>query len=154
MLEINTSLNGMFSYSIIPIAFIFLLLVLSFLYFNWCKTNKNIYYSNNLIDVSNDNDDVKNRYLEQIDVILNEFKSNNINNRQVYYKLSILIRQFVFEMTNINVNCYTLTDIEKLNIPVLYDLLCEFYIQEFSKVSNGDVLLSIKKTKDVIAGWN
>lgn len=151
MIELTTTLNGMFSYSIIPIAFIFLLLVLLFLYFNWNKTNKNIYYSDNLIDVSNG--DVKNRYLEQVDVILNEFKSNNIDNRQVYYKLSILIRQFVFEMTNINVNYYTLSDIEKLNIPVLYELLYEFYIFEFSKISQGNVLSSIKKTKDVIFRW-
>ena len=63
--------------------------------------------------------------------------------------ISVLIRLFVYELTGLEVQSCTLKDIKKLNIPVLYELIKEYYDPEFSKISKGNI-----KTKEVISRWN
>jgi len=57
-------------------------------------------------------------------------------------------------MTNIKVQNYTLSDIEKINIPILYELVKEYYEPEFSKSSEGNILISLEKTRKVMESWN
>ena len=49
---------------------------------------------------------------------------------------------------------YTLKEIENLNMPILYELIKEYYNPEFSKNIKGNILSSIEKTEKVIHKWN
>ena len=53
----------------------------------------------------------------------------------------------------IKVQYYTLEDIKKINMPILSKLVEEYYNPEFERVSKGNVLESIGKTKKVIENW-
>ena len=63
-------------------------------------------------------------------------------------------RSFIFETTNIKVQNYTLNDISKINMPTLYELVSEYYDPEFSRISKGNIINSIAKTREVIVKWN
>lgn len=71
-----------------------------------------------------------------------------------YQNLSKVIRNFVFEATHIKVQNYTLDDIRKLNMPILYELISEYYNPEFANISNGNFIYSIEKARGVVERWN
>lgn len=97
---------------------------------------------------------IKNKYLSQLDSI--EYKYNNemIELRKAYQLISEAIRLFVFEITDITTQNYSLLEIEKLNIPSLYELIKEYYEPEFASKSVGDFNSSINKARRVISQWN
>ena len=74
--------------------------------------------------------------------------------RAGYQELSIIIRTFVNEVTGIEVQNYALKEIKKLEMPLLYELIKEYYAPEFSENSLGDIENSINKTRKVIEKWN
>jgi len=80
-------------------------------------------------------------------------QKNIISNREAYQSLSKLIRMFIYEMTNIKVQNYTLGDIKNINIHILYELVKEYYSPEFSRESKGDIISSIEKTRKVMEVW-
>ena len=151
-MQVASDLRPMFSYSllyiIITIVIIAILIVLLKVDFKRKKKeipiivkSKNIY-------------EIKNKYLELIDNLEIDVNENKITNRHAYQKLSSLIRNYIFEATSIKVQNYTLKDIEKINMPVLYDLVAEYYDPEFAIISKGNILNSLKKTRKVIERWN
>ena len=153
--EISTPLQEPFSYSIIPIVVLgFLIIILVFLYiFLKSKKKKNtipVIIEPNL----KDRNQIKAIYLNKLNELLKKVEENSITNRFAYQELSILIREFIYEMTNIKVQNYTLSDIEKINIPILYELVKEYYEPEFSKSSEGNILISLEKTRKVMESWN
>ena len=77
-----------------------------------------------------------------------------INLRTAYQKISEIIRLFVFEMTDITTQNYSLREIKKLNIPILYQLIEEYYEPEFTSKPVGDFEEAIKKARGVIKEWN
>lgn len=97
---------------------------------------------------------VKNKYLKKLKQIEEDVDRGKISIRKAYQSISSITRYFVFETTNIKVQKYTLTEIRKLNMPILYELVQEYYEPEFSKYSIGDVKASIDKTRKVIEKWN
>lgn len=97
---------------------------------------------------------IKKDYLIKLDNLINELNENKISNRKAYQNLSSLIRNFIYEVTNIKVQNYTLTDIKKINMPILYELVSDYYDPEFAKISKGNIKVSINKTKMVIERWN
>lgn len=152
--EFSVELQDLFSYSLLPI---FLFGILSIILLIICYLLKN--RNNNTIPtiiVPNikDRNQIKTLYLAKINELLTDFQSGNLSNRHAYQKLSILIREFIYEMTNIKVQNYTLSDIEKINMPTLYELVKEYYDPEFSKLSQGNIIQSIEKTRKVIEIWN
>lgn len=60
---------------------------------------------------------------------------------------------FVFEVTDITTQNYSLSEIKKLNIPILYELIEEYYEPEFAEQTNGDFDNSINKARRVIEQW-
>lgn len=101
-----------------------------------------------------DSQGIKNKYLKQLDALEMDFRNQKLSLRKTYQKMSILIRDFVKEMTGIKVNSYTLKDIQALHMPDLENLIGEFYSPEFSIKSEGDVLEAFNKTRRIIEGWN
>lgn len=150
-MQIDTELREMFSYSIILIIPLLLLIILLLIIILHKKKDiKNVKIiqpsSKNLIDI-------KSKYLYNIQILIVDLNTNKISERIAYQSLSRLIRNFIYEVTNIKVQYYTLEDIKKINIPILSKLVEEYYKPEFERVSKGNILESIDKTKKVIENW-
>lgn len=150
-MQVETSLNDMFSYSLSLTRIIFIVLsVVVFLIFilkGKKKPIKKVVMSKNIVSI-------KSKYLNMISVLYNDLASNKISNRAAYQKLSNIVRNFIYESTNIRVQNYTLSDIKQVGIPILYELVSEYYDPEFSKISKGNIMASLEKTKGVIERWN
>ena len=97
---------------------------------------------------------IKEKYLKRLDNIEEKLNSNKISVRHAYQMLSANIRYFVFEVTNIKVQNYTLREIEKLKMPILSELIEEYYAPEFAEYSVGNIKTSLEKTRKVIEKWN
>lgn len=150
-MQIQTNLNEMFSYSFYHIIITLLILIIIFIIRkNIAKKDlkQNIIIPNNKNIIS-----IKQKYLIKLNNLLNDFNQNKISNRKSYQILSNIIRNFVFETTNIKVQNYTLKEIKLLNMPILYELVSEYYTPEFSINSKGDFKSSLEKTRMVIEKW-
>ena len=97
---------------------------------------------------------IKGKYLNQLDSIEYRYTSSMIDLRTAYQLISESIRLFVFEVTDITTQNYSLKEIKKLDIPVLYELIEEYYEPEFAMKSIGDFSNSINKARRVIKQWN
>lgn len=153
-MQIDTNLKPPFSYSLIPIIVVLVILLFPFIYlilkklgvFNIKKKVKEF--------SSKDINSIKYQYLNKLNDLERALDSKEITSRKAYQELSMLIRLFVYELTGLEVQSCTLKDIKKLDIPVLYELIKEYYDPEFSKISRGNIKASIEKTKEVISRWN
>ena len=101
-----------------------------------------------------DINEIKRKYLEELDVIESQLNTNMIHIRIAYQDISRVIRHFVYEVTNIHVQNYSLKEIKDLDMPMLYELMQEYYVPEFSKYSYGNVKDSLQKTRKVIEKWS
>ena len=63
------------------------------------------------------------------------------------------IRMFVYEVTGIKVQKYTLTEIRRVNIPQLTNLVREYYEPEFAREARADVKTSLYRTRMLIESW-
>lgn len=151
-MQIQTELKPMFSYSFIPILII-IIAIISIIIIPKLTKKKEI---KKQIVIANHKDlmEIKKIYLFKIQELENDFNNKKITNRKAYQELSNIIRNFIFEATNIKVQNYTLKEIEKINMPILYELVSEYYDPEFSIISVGNIISSINKTKTVIEKWN
>ena len=151
-MQVTVNLKDFFHYSYLPILIFFILTLfligLYSLLFRKKKTKvikkaeaKNIPL-------------IKEKYLVKLDQLILQLNQQRISNRHAYQSLSNIIRNFVYEMINIQVQNYSLQEIERLQIPILTELVREYYEPEFSKISRGNILSSIEKTKEVIRRWN
>ena len=93
---------------------------------------------------------IKNNYLKQLDNLKND---KEISNRKAYQTLSLIIRNFVYEVTQIKVPYYSLEEIKQINLPELTKLVEEYYHPEFAKEPQGTLDYSITKTREVIEKW-
>lgn len=96
---------------------------------------------------------IRAKYLREINNIENDFDNNKISLRHAYQKLSKTVRKFVYEMTGIRVDNFTLQDIKEDGVPYLVELISECYAPEFSKYSSGNLKESLNKAKEIIAKW-
>ena len=133
-MEVSVNLQEPFSYSIIPMIVIIILTFVIAIYIIVKACNKVRKEKTNITKI--------------------KYENNNISIREAYQKLSSTIRYFVYEVTNIKVQNYTLQDIKKLDMPILYELVEEYYVPEFSEKSIGNIKLSIEKTRKVIEKWS
>lgn len=147
MLEENY-LKPMFSYSLLPLFVLLggiILLLLSLILKK--KTKKQVVRTTlpKVVETKiwiNDLEELKQQVIE-----------NKISNRQAYQKLSKLLRSFTEEKTKKKLSNYSLTEIKKLKIPKISELIEEYYVPEFAKQEEKNILKSIEKTKKVIEEW-
>jgi len=152
-MQTGVELQEPFSYSLIPIILLFLILFLPFiirLFKKYFIKNNSNYVVNNYSDLNV----IKLKYLNKLDELERMLDSNNITNRKAFQELSLLIRSFIKEITGLDVTTCVLSDIRKMNIPVVYELIEEYYSPEFAKISKGNIRSSISKTRGVIYRWN
>lgn len=155
-INLTTELKPPFSYSILSIIIfaiiLIILIVILILLSRKKERKKNIPVV--ITPSYKDRNQIKLTYLNKLNELLTKVNNGSIQNRKAYQELSKLIRTFIYEMTSIQVQNYTLADIKKINMPVLYELVSEYYDPEFSKISKGNISNSIEKTRRVIEAWN
>ena len=96
---------------------------------------------------------LKKKYIGELTCIEMDLRNQKITVRQAYQKMSICIRLFVHDVTGIKVQKYTLSEIKKVNMPQLTNLVREYYEPEFALESRTDVMASIMRTRHVIEAW-
>lgn len=155
-MQLTTELNEMFSYSLWPILlFLVIIIFLIIIYIFKIKTpNKQMIKINKVTNSTVNLNKIKSDYLHKIDSLVKEVKEEKIANRAAYLELSKIIRKFVYKVTNIKVQNYTLKEIRKINIPILSELVLEYYQPEFAQNEKGNILKSIEKTREVIEKWH
>ncbi len=156
-MQISVSLQSPYSYSIYPIIIIGILVVISslILYFYKIKEKETPKTPEEIKQfVPKNLNTLKSKYIKKINILEEKLLTNKINIRTAYQGLSSIIRYFVYEVTNIKVHNYTLKDIERLNMPVLSELIQEYYAPEFAERSLGNIKASLEKTRKVIEKWN
>lgn len=97
---------------------------------------------------------LKKDYIARLEKIEQEYYQNPSNIRGTYERMSKLIRKFAYKATGVEVQNYSLYEIKATNMKELAMLIEEFYKPEFDKISEGDVKVSISKTKRMITEWN
>lgn len=156
-MQTSVNLQPPFSYSIYPIILICLCMILFTIYLliKRNKQKKRVEDKIKVEEIKNvDINEIKRKYLEELDVIESQLNTNMIHIRIAYQDISRVIRHFVYEVTNIHVQNYSLKEIKDLDMPMLYELMQEYYVPEFSKYSYGNVKDSLQKTRKVIEKWN
>ncbi len=153
-MQVSVKLNDMFSFSFIPI--LILIISISIFILIMFIQNKKKKHPRLIVKQPAYKDllNIKTKYLNELIILLNNVNNNSLTTRRAYQSLSAIIRSFVYEATNIQVTNCTLKDIATLNIPILYELVSEYYEPEFSKNTKGNIINSINKTKEVIEKWN
>ena len=156
-MQTSIDLQPPFSYSIIPIIIVLVVLLILTIYFvikTLIKHHKQIPKMPKIKKVNSLNiKSIQQKYIDKLNKIKYNLDSDKISLRIAYQELSMVIRLFVYEVTNIKVQNYTLKDIEQLNMPILYELIQEYYVPEFAEHSIGDIKSSIEKTRKVIERW-
>lgn len=96
---------------------------------------------------------IKQKYCAAIMELEKRCHANQISSRHAYQELSQIVRYFVYEMTGVKVQNYTLEEMKRMNMPKLYAMIAEYYIPEFATGQNGDIYASLNKAKKVVEGW-
>lgn len=96
---------------------------------------------------------IKQKYLRRLATLEKKAGERRIEPRDLYLKLSNLVRMFTFEATGIKVQHYTLNEIRALHMPALTALVQEYYEPEFARSSNPDIYASIERTRKMIRSW-
>ena len=157
-MQTSINLQEPFAYSIIPVIITICLTLIETYYLIYTKKKK----EKNRIDAVKAIPEkniknipvIKGKYLNQLDTIEYRYTNNMIELRKAYQMISETVRLFVFEITDITTQNYSLAEIKKLNIPILYELIKEYYEPEFASKSVGDFTTSINKARRVINEWN
>lgn len=153
-MQLDKELQKPFSYSASLLVFVLILILLIVAYFlidKYLKTR-----SKKLPEVRKEfrtMDSVKHKYIDKLNKLEDNVKRNKISNRGAYIQVSRIIREFVKEVTRIDVVKYTLSDIKKLKMNNLYELVKEYYEPEFSYDSQGNIIGSINRTRKEIYLW-
>lgn len=97
---------------------------------------------------------LKEKYNRALDDIAKRHENKKISDRAAYQELSRVIRHFVYDVSGIKVQNYTLAEIKEADIPQLYYLIAECYKPEFDAIGKGDAQDTISKARKVIGEWN
>ena len=158
-MQTNINLQEPFTYSLIPLIITIVFIIGLTIYLICSKKTKNedIVKKDNVKTIPERNKKdipvIKNKYIQQLDEIEDRYNKKKIELRKAYQLISESIRLFVFEVTNITTQNYSLAEIKKLNIPELYELIEEYYEPEFASKTTGDFNSSINKARRVINEW-
>ena len=85
------------------------------------------------------------------------YTQNKGDTREGYQQLSALIREFVHEVTGINVENFTIKEVKAFGIKKLDVLMEEYYVPEFAedeKAKDRDFAESCNKAVGVIKAWS
>lgn len=158
-MPITVELQDMFSYSIIPIIILALVLAIGIVWIilhfikKYRSKPKAAVPAPKLPVITLSPEQIKGKYLGIINDLEVKFQNGNMSNRNAYQELSRIIRNFVYEATGIKVHHNTLGEIKRLNMPNLYAIVKECYEPEFSVDKDGYIYDTINKARTVIREW-
>jgi len=142
-----------------PVLFLLFLLLISpilFKIFNKLKNKKNMpqkkveeQVATPTVTIS-----VRDSYVNKIEKLRKDFQSGKRSDRETFGLLSFYIKEFVLEISGIDITKKTLAEIRAINIPEIEKLIEEYYAFEFAPDKLGDVNKSIDRTVKVIKTWS
>ena len=100
---------------------------------------------------------IKSDYAARLKELSKEYSEKAVDKRTAYQKLSILIRGFVQEVTGINVENFTKSEIKAFGIRKLDKLIEEYYVPEFAEDERSrskDFIRSCNTALGVIQRWS
>ena len=158
-MQISINLQEPFTYSIIPLIVSICIIVIITIYLIYTKIiSQKIKNEEEVKEIPEKNIKdipvIKGKYMNELDSIEYKYENKMISLRKAYQLISESIRLFIFEVTDITTQNYSLSEIKKLNIPNLYELIEEYYEPEFASKSKGDFKASINKARGVVKQWN
>ncbi|HPF29881.1 MAG TPA: hypothetical protein PLZ77_07230, partial [Lachnospiraceae bacterium] len=140
-METSVKVQDMFSYSLMPIyivagamVLVLLIILLRILLKNrkkkTAKKNTPVVVTKPIAVRGNVS---KADYLNKLEQLKLQYQQGECSVRDAYQRMSAIIRGFVEEATGIKVPNYTLQDIKELKMPVLEELIEEYYSPEFER---------------------
>ena len=162
-MQTSVNLQEPYTYSLIPLLIsltvLILLAIVYFIYYREVKEEKKIEEDEkrriiNKVTKKKNISDIKEKYLRQLNSVEYRYNNEIIELRTAYQLISENIRLFIFEVTNIKAQNYTLEEIKNLNMPHVYNLIKEYYEPEFASETVGDFKTSINKARRIIERWN
>jgi len=97
---------------------------------------------------------LKDKHIRALNQIEKRHSDGKISDRQAFQAVSRVVRDFVYAATGIKVQNYTLMEIHKAGLPLLYELISQCYIPEFAADSEANINEVINKARTVISQWN
>lgn len=159
-MQTSINLQELYKYSLGPLLFFLFIFITMTCYIVWRKIGKKkkidkkvevqVIPEKNIKNIPV----IKNKYIEQLNRIKNDYENEKINLRKAYQQISEAVRFFVFEVTDITTQNFSLAEIKKAEIPGLYDLIEEYYEPEFASKSVGDFDDAINKARRIVNEWN
>lgn len=158
-MQITVDLQDMFSYSPVPalvsgaFAFVFL-----FIFLSMKKKPQKKEKIPKVKEVRTRNvSGIKAACIKALTDLERRYLEKKIEDRAAFQELSRIIRQFVSEMTGVNLLNYTLEDMKRMNMPKIsgvIEVIETCYVPEFAAENYSDLNDSIKRARKVIEGWN
>jgi len=159
-MQTSISLQDLYGYSVVPLLILFIVFSVMTGYIIFQKNNKEKAKNHKKEPPSIPEKNIKNipaiknKYIEKINEIDNKYKNGKISLRKAYQEISEAVRFFIFEVTDISTQNFSLSEIKNVNVPGLYDLIEEYYEPEFASKTNGDFDNAISKARRIINEWN
>ena len=161
-MDTQVKLNGPFLYSGLPILIAALIIIglgiwiLVLIFKNRENkvrapkpvVNRNIHLS------ESDKSGVKARYFALLDNLVMRLEKHEIEFRPAFQELSKIIRDFVKEISGVDLTRSTLSEMKQKNIPVVSELIETYYEPEFAVETDDDVFKAIDGARKVIERWN
>ena len=97
---------------------------------------------------------IRDSYVNKLETLRNEYKTGKRSDRDSFLLLSFYIRDFVLELTGIDITKKTLAEIRAHDLPEIIELIETYYAYEFAPDKTGDVDDAIDKTIQVIKTWS
>lgn len=91
--------------------------------------------------------------IADLDAISIDLVHERITLREAYQRTSVRVRKFVHDATRINVQNYTLEEIQGLHMPQLEELIRDYYSPEFAWKTDADFASSMERTKRLVETW-
>ena len=144
--ESSVKLNGLFMYSTLPIwlaalALIILgiIILVSIFSRKGEPAPRKAIVQRPGVPVGAERMRVRARYLDMLKNLENRLREGEIGFRPAYQELSKILRDFVKEISGLDITKCTLSQIREKNIPVLTGLIEAFYEPEFAVETDDDV---------------
>ena len=157
-MQTSVNLQEPFTYSVVPLIILICVIIAITIYLIYTKIKKKDTKEEIVKEIPEKNIKnipvIKGKYINQLDSIEYKYLNKMISLRKAYQLISESIRLFIFEVTDITTQNYSLSEIKKLEIPNLYELIKEYYEPEFASKSMGDFQSSINKARGVVNKWN
>lgn len=97
---------------------------------------------------------LKDSYKQKLIETEQQYRQGELSEKQVFYELSRMVREFSQEMNGDYVQNCTLEEIQEKNLPQLESLIRSYYKPEFGNEPCMNVREAMKLTKRMIEQWH